>query len=122
VSVSPERLGGAEAGVVVQFPLERIARKRARRRRAAVRRRALGFVVVAAASIGLARLGPESPAVRSMAHAPGTVVVHAGETLWDLAGRYAPSRVDPRSYVDAVVRRNHLTGPLYPGERLRLPK
>jgi hypothetical protein len=51
------------------------------------------------------------------------VVVEPGQTLWDLADRYAPEGMDLRAYVDAVVGLNDLDGRApFAGERLRLPK
>jgi hypothetical protein len=65
--------------------------------------------------------GGTAPASKSSA--PRAVVVRPGQTLWDLADRYAPEGVDPRAYVDAVVQINHLEGrPPAAGERIRLPK
>lgn len=54
--------------------------------------------------------------------APRTVVVRSGQTLWGLAGRYAPEGFDARAYVDAVVAINDLSGPPVVGQRLRLPR
>jgi hypothetical protein len=42
--------------------------------------------------------------------------------MWYLAGRYAQNGLDPRAYVDAVVKLNDLHEPPQPGERLRLPR
>jgi hypothetical protein len=50
------------------------------------------------------------------------VVVERGITLWDLAARYAPERVDVRAWVDAVIALNDLGGPPAAGERVRLPR
>lgn len=81
-------------------------------------------VVVVAAAILLASLvagGPGSTAVASRPGTPASVVLDRGETLWDLAERHAPAEVDPRAYVDALVRLNGLTGPPRAGENIDLP-
>lgn len=52
---------------------------------------------------------------------PVTHVVTPGETLWSLAGHFAPSK-DPRDYIYDLQQRNHLkTATIYPGESLILP-
>jgi LysM domain len=49
--------------------------------------------------------------------------VEPGQTLWDLADRYAPDGTDLRAYVDAVVGLNDLgTRAPVAGERIKLPK
>ena len=108
---------------VYRFPVER-ARARARRaaRRARFRRTlaAAAVVTVVAGTLigGLARgsTAPEAQPRRA-------VVVGPGDTLWDVAERFAPDGVDPRAYVDALVRLNHLDGgSVQAGARLRLPR
>ena len=80
-----------------------------------------GVAVLAAALLGVARLsapvaaGAGAPA----AHGPATVAVRAGDTLWSIAGRVAPSR-DPRAEVADLQRLNHLASTrLVPGQVLR---
>ncbi len=85
-----------------------------------VRRTRVGVLLLAVALLllmvpGLARGdGPDRPAPRV------TYTVQAGDTLWAIARRSAPSR-DPREVVDQLVRDNHLRGQLQPGQRLSLP-
>jgi hypothetical protein len=50
------------------------------------------------------------------------VVIRSGQTLWDLARRYAPGDMDPRAYVDTIVQLNHLTGMPAAGTKIRLPR
>ena len=76
---------------------------------------AAGFVAVAYWS------APSQSAARAAVPASATTVtVQAGDTLWSIAGRIAPTR-DPRAVVDELVSRNHLTGAaLAPGQVLRI--
>ena len=49
------------------------------------------------------------------------VTVHAGETLWSLAEKYAPEQ-DPRDFLDQLVSLNNLTeATVQPGQRIALP-
>lgn len=121
----------ARPAAIYRFPLERApgparaeARRRAMARRRAVTRRraALGAVVVALAATMLVAGGPGSVAPAATHAGPRVVTVRPGESLWSLAGRYAPAGFDPRAYVDALTALNHLSGPLQPGTRLRLPR
>jgi hypothetical protein len=48
--------------------------------------------------------------------------MRSGQTLWDLAERYAPTSTDPRAYVDQVLELNHLSGVPAAGVRVRLPR
>jgi len=51
-----------------------------------------------------------------------TAVVHSGDTLWSIAGSYAPHR-DRRDTIEDIRRLNHLDGyTLEVGQRLRLPR
>lgn len=53
---------------------------------------------------------------------PQNIVVESGDTLWTLAQRYAPQRMDIRKYVNLIMEHNSLSGPLvYPGQVLELP-
>lgn len=82
----------------------------------------IGFAVLAAAFLAVAYWSaPAQSAMR--AAVPGsatTVTVQAGDTLWSIAGRIAPTR-DPRAVVDDLVSLNHLGGAaLTPGQVLRI--
>lgn len=48
-------------------------------------------------------------------------VVRAGDTLWSIAERIAPEGADPRPMIDEIEARNDLSGPLVPGQVLRVP-
>ena len=75
------------------------------------------LVAVARASTPDAAAGPARPA--GITTGARVVVVHAGDTLWSLAGRLWPDR-DPRAAVELLMRRNHLgDAQLVPGEVLR---
>lgn len=51
-----------------------------------------------------------------------TVVVGAGETLWEVAGPYAPENVEPHVWARRVAQANGLEpGSIRPGTQLRLP-
>jgi nucleoid-associated protein YgaU len=51
------------------------------------------------------------------------VVVHEGDTLWDLARDYGPAHADPRQTVSRIREANHLTGSLIrPGEVVYIPQ
>ena len=124
--VAPE-VGGA---VVYAFPTREVrtaaARDRARERRrhrAAIRRRRAGLALVAVATVVLSIFagGPDATAPASAEGAPDRIVVQPGQTLWEIAARYAPEGVDPRVYVDAIDELNRLDGTLPAGARIRLP-
>src|SRR5918999_3038838 len=115
---------GESEGLVYDFPLRR-AHARARRARAAqIRRRRLLALSVVVATIALvwAAARPRPYVAGSRPGAPRAVVVAEGQTLWDLAERFAPLGVDPRDYSDAVAELNDLEGTIQAGQRLRLPR
>ena len=122
-----EPAGGAR---VYAFPSEATragrarARASARARRRAVRRRraALGATVVVIATTMLFAGGPASVSTASSRHVPKAITIRPGETLWSVAGRYAPEGVDPRAYVDAILALNHLAAPPPAGAAVRLPR
>ena len=50
------------------------------------------------------------------------VTVASGQTLWDIAEKFAPER-DTRDTIDAIVSLNNLTEvTVQPGQRIALPK
>lgn len=89
------------------------------------RRRVLVLLLVVAVAVGaatatravIARAGASvSPQVEV------SVVVSSGETLWDLARRYAPAGADRSVWVTQVAERNDVDpGSLRPGASLVVP-
>ncbi len=123
MAVRREDLNLTTGSVVVRFPVER-ARGRRRRLEMQVRRRRLVAAIGALAVAVLVTWGGDSPQLptASRTRAPSAVVVEPGQTLWDLASRYAPSDADPRAYIQELESLNHLDGSLQAGERIILPK
>lgn len=80
------------------------------------------LVVVVLALLLWSSTRPQHFTAGSRPGAPAVVVVHEGQTLWELSQRYAPLGVDWRAYADAVVDLNDFDGPLQVGQRLRLPR
>jgi Tfp pilus assembly protein FimV len=118
VAVRMQDLDGGSDAVVYRFPAP-AARRRARRRAVLRRRAALAsatFLVVAATLAGGGVAGT-APADR----APRALAVRPGDTLWGIAGEYAPDGLDLREYVDALIELNGLEGALQAGARIRLP-
>lgn len=109
----------AAPGVVLRFPTGAV---RARARRHFMLRR-LGLIVVGilVLAIFMVATGPGGSAVASRRGSPRAVVVAPGDTLWEIAERYAQPGVDRRAYVDAVVRINGIEGAVQAGEHLELP-
>lgn len=111
----------SSSAVVYRFPTAAVrSRARAQRRAARLRRTAAIAVTLVASVLFLAASGPGGTAL-SKPHAPKAVVVRPGQTLWDLAQRYAAPGIDPRAYVDAVIELNGLDGGAQAGQRLVLP-
>jgi LysM domain len=54
--------------------------------------------------------------------APRAVVVRAGDTLWEVAARWAPDGIDRRAYVDALIELNDLSGMPVAGQMILLPR
>jgi Tfp pilus assembly protein FimV len=118
VALRREDLAPGPGAVVYRFPAD-VVRRRARRKMMLRRRVTLSaavFLVVAAtlAGGGVAGTAPTS-------RAPRSVAVRPGDTLWAIAGEFAPEGTDPREYVDALIELNGLSGGLQAGTRLRLP-
>lgn len=124
-------LGSARRDAVVyKFPTEQVRRAAAyertrqrRRHRAQIRRRraALAVVGLATVIVSIFASGPDGTAPASAPGAPHAVVIQPGQTLWDIAERYAPEGIDPRAYVDSLSRLNELDGALVSGAQIRLP-
>ncbi|PSL04243.1 LysM domain-containing protein [Haloactinopolyspora alba] len=76
------------------------------------------LVLVAAGVLGVARPWAET----SVEPAGETVRIGSGDTLWEVAGEYAPG-ADPREVVTAIVELNELrsAGDIHAGDRLVLP-
>jgi hypothetical protein len=131
MSASCQRLDAGTGAVVLQFPspgsgLKAVHRPAAARRAAARRRVAFRRALLAAALFAILILvllgGGGGTAEASHARGPRAVVMRSGQTIWDLARRYAPSTMDPRDYVDRVLEINHLGGVPGAGVRIRLPR
>jgi LysM repeat protein len=76
-------------------------------------------LLLAAFSLGRVSLQASTGELPQQAHP--TVVVGAGETLWQIAERAAPG-VDPRVTVSRIVHLNGLAGSaIRPGQELLLP-
>jgi hypothetical protein len=112
---------GHEA-VVYAFPGARVRRAAAREVMLVRRRRSLiGVVGLLVVMFGLLA-GPRATAPASRPGTPRAVTARAGDTLWELATRYAPEGMDARAYLDAIIELNGLDGSLPEGTRIRLPK
>lgn len=123
MALRKEDLYEAPEAVVLDFPV-RIARARAARaRRARLERKLASWTVAlglsAAVITGTALAG--SPTVASRTAAPQTVVVEAGETLFDIASRYAAEGSDLEAYAAEMAELNGVQGVAPPGTELRLP-
>ena len=128
MAMTREELVEGPGAVVLRFPAPAHPVRRpplpSPRRRAAVVRRRLavglaGMVLVAAMVLAA---GPGGVAVASRPGSPARITVGQGETVWDLAERYAPDGIDRRAYVDVVLELNRLDGGPLAGQRLKLPK
>lgn len=97
--------------------MELMQNTRSRTRRRVVAR---SIVTLMLAGLLLVAVVPRLLATTEMGE-PTYHLVAPGDTLWSLAGRYAPE-ADPRGFVFEVQRLNGLEGVvLLPGERLLLP-
>ena len=121
MAVRRQDLEGGQGAAVYTFPTQ-VVRARAARQRAAARRRRAGLGVVALALGGLILTGG-GPAPRTpSATPPRAVVLSPGDTLWDVAERYAPAGTDIRAYTAAIEELNDLSGSVPAGTRVRLPR
>jgi hypothetical protein len=89
------------------------------------RRRVLVLLLAVAVTVGavaVARAVLAPPAAPVAPRLEVAVVVTPGDTLWDLAGRYAPADVDRATWVTQVADRNDVdAGALRPGSSLQVP-
>ena len=119
MAIRSEELTYQTEAVIYRFPP---VRRRLEARRAVLRRRAalaaVGLIVVGA---GLFATGPSGSSTAATNRAPRSVVLHEGDTVWEIADRYAPENMDVRGYIDAIVELNGLSGLPEPGTKLRLP-
>lgn len=116
-------LARGEAALLV-FPTAYARRRAARQMRVVYLRRRLALLGVALLIVcgWLLAGGVSSGApLSSKDGAPRRVTLQAGETLWDVAAAHAPSAVDPRAYVDALIEMNNIAGAPQVGQRLKLP-
>ena len=119
MAVRSEELIYQSEAVVYRFPPVR--RRLEARREVARRRLALGAIGVTVVVAGLFATGPSGIAPATSRSVPRSVTLHAGDTVWDVASRYAPPNMDVRGYIDAIVELNGLSGLPAPGTRLKLP-
>ena len=117
MAVRSEDLVLGRDAVVYRFPA--LARRRARRKMMLRRRMTLGTAALVVVAATLAGGGVAETA--SGGRGRTAVRVQPGDTLWGIAGRFAPEGTDLRAYVDALIELNGLEGGLQAGVRLRLP-
>jgi hypothetical protein len=120
MAITQEELLVTEAAIY-RFPTGMIRARRARARMMRRRRTTLGVATLLVAVGVLAGMGRGAEPREERPAAPRTVVVGAGDTLWDMAERFAPASMDLRAYVAAVGELNELDEAIHPGMRLRLP-
>jgi nucleoid-associated protein YgaU len=122
MAVRQEDLSARPEGVVYAFPVARVRRAASRERMLVRRRRSLLAAVALVVVVFGLLAGPRATAPASRPGTPRAVTVRAGDTLWDLATRYAPEGMDARAYLDAIIELNGLGGSVPEGTRIRLPK
>jgi hypothetical protein len=122
MALSEEMMQAEDHAVVLRFPTATVRRRAAARRRTLALRRA-SVAGALAATLVLVLLGSGGGTAEA-AHSgtPRAVVLRSGQTVWDLAERFAPASMDPRAFVDQVLELNHLEGAPGAGVRIRLPR
>jgi hypothetical protein len=115
-------IGRADAALY-RFPTAAVRARAARQQRAMFLRRRIGVgaLLVTVVLLGIQIGGVGNTAPTSVAGAPRAVRLHTGETLWDVAARFAPPSVDTRAYVDELIELNGLSGAPAAGAKIRLP-
>ena len=79
------------------------------------------MVVLLAVVVFMLATGPEGSVQASRSSAPKAVSLQPGQSLWDLAERYAAPGHDLRAYVDSILTINAIEGLPQIGERIKLP-
>lgn len=80
----------------------------------------LALAVAALGAVFVWLASGSAPAASAAPHAPTSVTVQPGDTLWSIASRVAPQS-DPRAMVQTLESRNHLVdAEVLPGQVLRL--
>ena len=117
------QIQGGEAALY-EFPTAAVRARAARQQRETFLRRRLGvgalLVVIVALTLQMGGVGQSAPG--SIEGAPRAVRLEAGDTLWDVAARFAPEGIDRRAYVDELIELNGLSGAPMVGAKIRLPK
>lgn len=124
MAVRQEELLEQHDALVIGFPT-RLVRARVRRQRQEVflrRRIAVATVAIAVTLAGFQLAGAGPASATSKPGAPASVTLKSGQTLWDIARRYAAPGTDLRTYVDATVELNSLAGTPVAGLKVRLPR
>ena len=97
---------------------------RRRRPNVALRRRIAAVMVIAVVALMVSGMwAMRSEASSDAGPVEATVVVGAGDTVWDIAAEYTPEGAHPQAYVAEVLRYNDLqASAVLPGTVLRLPR
>jgi hypothetical protein len=82
----------------------------------------LAVAVAAAVTVAAGGAAAGSPAARDRWEPVRIHIVHPGDTLWSIAVRMTGPEGDPRPLVDAIAERNHVAGPILPGQPLVIPE
>lgn len=82
------------------------------------------FIVTVAVVLALSGLSSLSVGSTTAFHSARylTYVVAQGDTLWAIAAKFGPPRLDPRTYIYQIRQLNGLASAnIHPGQVLRLP-
>jgi hypothetical protein len=115
---------GRDDAALLAFPTAAVRARVARQQKALYMRRRAGVGVLLALVVmmGLQIGGVGNSAPASIDGAPRAVRLEPGETLWDVAARYAPPAIDTRAYVDELIELNGLAGAPSVGAKIKLPE